>query len=144
MSVLSVATLCESDIAERFLSKITCDFQKTLYLCHQKVETENIMCVVDVKVDEAVLREVLPELDSTMAIRLWAQKLIDMHVKSLLEEAKATTERDLIQDDVCRTVWEEVEEEYKDMVSEDDDETIDLETFRAELHKMVDDVYAEP
>jgi hypothetical protein len=102
------------------------------------------MCVVDVKVDEAVLREVLPELDSTMAIRLWAQKLIDMHVKSLLEEAKATPERDLIQDDVCRTAWQEVEEECKDMVSEDDEETIDLEAFRTELHKMIDDVYAEP
>ena len=67
-----------------------------------------------------------------------------MHVKSLLEEAKATPECDLIQDDVCRTAWQEVEEDCKDMVSEDDEETIDLEAFRTELHKMIDDVYAEP
>jgi hypothetical protein len=45
---------------------------------------------------------------------------------------------------VCRTAWQEVEEECKDMVSEDDEETIDLEAFRTELHKMIDDVYAEP
>lgn len=102
------------------------------------------MCVVDVKVDEKVLREVLPELDTNAAIRLWAQKLIDMHVQGLLEEARGACERDLIPDDVCREIWQEVEEEYKDMVCEDDDETVDLETFRAELHKMVDDVYAEP
>lgn len=45
---------------------------------------------------------------------------------------------------MCCTIWQEVEDEYKDMVSEDDGEAIDLETFRTELHKMIDDVYAEP
>lgn len=102
------------------------------------------MCVVDIKVDEAVLRKVLPELDSPMAIRLWAQKVMDLHVQSLLEEARATPEHDSIPDDVCREIWQEVEDEYKDKVCEDDEEAIDLETFRTELHKMIDDVYAEP
>ena len=39
---------------------------------------------------------------------------------------------------------ETVEEEYKDVAFNDDDETIDLETFRADLHKMIEEVYAEP
>lgn len=29
---------------------------------------------------------------------------------------------------MCCTIWQEVEDEYKDMVSEDDEEAIDLET----------------
>ena len=45
-----------------------------------------IMCTVSVKVDEALIREVLPELDNTTAIRLWAQMLIDEHLKSLSED----------------------------------------------------------
>ena len=97
------------------------------------------MCTVSVKVNEAILRDVMPELDSTAAIRLWVQKLVDMH----LQQLRRASERDLIPDDVCREIWQEVEDEYKDMVF-DDDETVDLETFRADLHKMIEDVYAEP
>ena len=51
-----------------------------------------------------------------MAIRLWAQKVMDLHVQSLLEEARATPEHDSIPDDVCREIWQEVEDEYKDKV----------------------------
>ena len=97
------------------------------------------MCTVSVKVNEAILRDVMPELDSTAAIRLWVQKLVDMH----LQQLRRASERDLIPDEVCREIWQEVEDEYKDMVF-DDDETVDLETFRADLHKMIEEVYAEP
>ena len=97
------------------------------------------MCTVSVKVNEAILRDVMPERDSTAAIRLWVQKLVDMH----LQQLRRASERDLIPDDVCREIWQEVEDEYKDMVF-DDDETVDLETFRADLHKMIQEVYAEP
>lgn len=97
------------------------------------------MCTVSVKVDETVLRNVMPELDSTAAIRLWVQKLVDMH----LQQLRRASERDLIPDDVCREIWQEVEDEYKDVVFYDD-ETVDLETFREDLHKMIEDVYAEP
>ena len=31
------------------------------------------MCMVSINVDEAALRDLRPELDSTAAIRLWAQ-----------------------------------------------------------------------
>jgi hypothetical protein len=97
------------------------------------------MCTVSVKVDEAVLREIMPELDSNMAIHLWVQKLVDEHVQQL----RKMPQSDLIPDDVCREIWQEVEEENKDVVS-DEEETIDLETFRADLHQMIEEVYAEP
>ena len=77
------------------------------------------MCTVSVTVDEAVLRDVMPELDSNAAIRLWVQKLVDMH----LQQLRGASERDLLSDD---------------------DEAIDLETFRADLHRMIEEVYAEP
>ena len=53
------------------------------------------MCTVCVKVDEALIRKVLPELDSTAAIRLWAQMLIDEHLKSLSEENDTMDVEDL-------------------------------------------------
>ena len=39
---------------------------------------------------------------------------------------------------------ETVEDEYKDVAFNDGDETIDLEKFRADLHKMIEEVYSEP
>ena len=39
---------------------------------------------------------------------------------------------------------ETVEDVYKDVAFNDDDETIDLEKFRADLHKMIEEVYSEP
>ena len=107
------------------------------------------MCTVNnIVVDELELREMLPELNSNAAIRLWVQKLVDVHVQELknkyMHQQDSTSYRDQIPDDVCRTVWQEVEEEYKDADFDDADDAIDLETFRADLHKMIEEVYAEP
>ena len=55
------------------------------------------MCIVSVKVDEAVLREKMPEL--------------------LLKPSE---------------------------IVDDGGEAIDLETFRADLHKMIEEIYSEP
>ena len=48
------------------------------------------MCTVNIQVDEALLRDMMPELDSTAAIRLWAQKLINLHIEQLLAEEEET------------------------------------------------------
>lgn len=53
------------------------------------------MCTVSVNVDESLIREVLPELDNTAAIRLWAQMLIDEHLKSLSEDNDTMDVEDL-------------------------------------------------
>ena len=44
------------------------------------------MCTVSVEVDDKLIKEVLPELENMVAIRRWAQLLIDEHIKSLAEE----------------------------------------------------------
>ena len=58
------------------------------------------MCTVSVKVNEEVLRDIRPDLDSTAAIRLWVQQLVDVSIQQMeledtetmsLEEARALT-----------------------------------------------------
>ena len=41
------------------------------------------MCTVSVKVNEDVLRDYLPELDTTAAIRLWVQELVDHRMQQM-------------------------------------------------------------
>lgn len=58
------------------------------------------MCRVTVEVDQEMLRGVNPALDSTAAIRKWAQQLIDLHIQRMefedtetisIEDARAMT-----------------------------------------------------
>ena len=39
------------------------------------------MCTVSVKVNEALLRGMRPELNTTAAIRQWAQQQIDLRIR---------------------------------------------------------------
>lgn len=48
------------------------------------------MCTVSVKVNEDVLRDYLPELENTAAIRKWAQMLIGARLRELVEEDTET------------------------------------------------------
>ncbi|MBQ7742032.1 MAG: hypothetical protein IJT90_03785 [Bacteroidaceae bacterium] len=47
------------------------------------------MCTVSVKVNEDVLRDYLPELENTAAIRKWVQMLIDQRIDALMKERAA-------------------------------------------------------
>lgn len=52
-----------------------------------RTEKENIiMCTVNIKVDENLLRDIMPELDTTAAINLWVQQLVDLRIKELIDE----------------------------------------------------------
>ncbi len=77
------------------------------------------MCMISINVDEAALRDMRPELDNTMAIRLWAQELIDQRIRQMRAEEEGT------------------KIEFKDS------EFIDVETMREDLHRMVREVYAQ-
>ena len=65
------------------------------------------MCTVSVNVDEAVLREMMPELDSTAAIRLWVQHLVDLHVQELVAEEDATMDLETAREMLLAAVREE-------------------------------------
>ena len=64
-------------------------FKNISYLCPQ-IKIELIMCTVNIQIDEALLRDVKPELDSTAAIRLWAQELINLRIQELINEDEET------------------------------------------------------
>ena len=98
------------------------------------------MCMVSINVDEAALRDLRPELDSTAAIRKWAQMLIDARIQQMREER----EQNASQEDLWRAIEQDPELTLKPSnIVADDGEAIDIETFRADLHKMVEEVYAE-
>lgn len=48
------------------------------------------MCTVSVKVDETVLRNMMPELDTPAAIRQWAQQQFDQLMQELVAQDEAT------------------------------------------------------
>ena len=48
------------------------------------------MCTVNIQIDEALLRDIKPELDSTAAIRLWAQELVNLRIQELINEDEET------------------------------------------------------
>ena len=65
------------------------------------------MCTVSVKVDEAVLRDMMPELDSIAAIRLWVQNIVDLHVQELVAEEDATMDLETAREMTLRVVRDE-------------------------------------
>ena len=66
------------------------------------------MCMVSINVDEAALRDMRPELDTTAAIRLWAQELINSRLQQLrMEDEETMTVEE------ARDMWHEtVRKEY--------------------------------
>ena len=58
------------------------------------------MCTVSVKVNEELLQNMRPDLDSTAAISLWVQELVNQHLQQMeledtetmsIEEARTLT-----------------------------------------------------
>jgi len=67
------------------------------------------MCIVnDIKVDEAVLRQVMPELDTNAAIRLWVQKLVDEH----LQQLRVLPDRDMTPEELYNAISDEIDYIY--------------------------------
>ena len=69
---------------------------------------ELIMCTVNIQVNEALLRNVMPELDSTAAIRLWVQNLINLQIEQLQVEEEETMDIE----DARAMVHETIRKEY--------------------------------
>ena len=103
------------------------------------------MCLVSINIDEAALRDMRPELDTTAAIRLWAQELVDRRMQQMRQERDLKVSvPDATQEDLWRAIEQDPELTLKPSdIVESDGEAIDLESFRADLHKMIEEVYAE-
>ena len=92
------------------------------------------MCTVSIKIDEAVLRDVLPELNSTAAIGRWAQLLIDQHINALTKEY--ARQQVATPDELYNGLEPDFIYAY--------DETINLEAARAMVLDAVREEYARP
>ena len=111
-----------------------------LYLC-SRIIIETIMCTVNIKVNEAVLRNIRPELKTTSAIRQWVQQQIDLRIQQMAAEQRQTETQE--------NLWRAIEQDEELLLKSSDivddcGEAIDLETFRSDLYRMIDEVYAEP
>ena len=100
------------------------------------------MCMVTVNIDEAALRDMRPELDSTAAIRLWAQELVDARIQQMRTESeRKALQSEATQEDLWHAIEQDSELLLKPSVIEaEDGEAIDIETFGADLHKMIEEI----
>lgn len=91
------------------------------------------------------MREMRPELDTTAAIRLWVQDLVDFRMQQMrTERGGSVSQREASQEDLWHAIEQDPELTLKpSVIAEEDGEAIDLETFRADLHRMVEEIYAE-
>ena len=103
------------------------------------------MCMVSINIDETALRDMRPELDTTAAIRLWAQQLVDLRLQQMrAERGGSVSQRKATLKDLKRTIEQDSELALMpSVITKDDGEAVDLETFRADLHRMVEEIYAE-
>jgi len=66
------------------------------------------MCMVSINIDEAALRDMRPDLDTTAAIRLWAQELVDHR----MQEMRIEDEETMSIDDALEMTLAAVREEW--------------------------------
>lgn len=65
------------------------------------------MCVVNVQIDEAVLKNLRPELDTTAAVHRWAQELVDFRIRQMALEDETTMSVEEARDLTLKAVREE-------------------------------------
>ncbi len=65
------------------------------------------MCTVTVNVDEAMLKEMDPNLSDKMAIRKWVQQLIDCRIQEMVEEDDETISVEEAREMTLKAVREE-------------------------------------
>jgi hypothetical protein len=77
------------------------------------------MCTVSINVNEATLREMRPDLDTTAAIRLWAQQQIELRIQQMRAEQERNAssreralERDMTPEELYAVISEEIDDIY--------------------------------
>ena len=98
------------------------------------------MCKVTVDINEKLLQDILPELNNSVAIRQWVQQQIDLRIQQMAGE--------LAQKELQEDLWRAIEQDEDLLlkpseIMDDTDEAIELETFRSDLHRMIEEVYAD-
>ena len=76
---------------------------------------------------------------------MWSQELVDLQIQQMRVECEQTASlSDATQEDLCHAIEQDPELTLKpSAIDADGGETIDLETFRDDLHRMIEEIYAE-
>jgi hypothetical protein len=67
------------------------------------------MCTVSINIDETAIQDMRPELNTTAAIRSWAQELIDSRLQQMRLEDEETMDVEEVRAMVLETVRREYE-----------------------------------
>ena len=65
------------------------------------------MCTVNIKVDENLLRDIMPELNTTAAINLWVQQLVDLRIQELVDEDDEVVDLETAREMIHETIRKE-------------------------------------
>ena len=74
------------------------------------------MCTVNIQVDEALLRDMMPELDSPASIRLWVQQLIDLRIQEMHQKSVhnvSALDHDLTPEELYHVIEQEIDYIYE-------------------------------
>ena len=100
------------------------------------------MCTVSINIDEAAIRDVRPELNTTAAIRSWAQELID----SRLRQMRLEDEETMSVEELRAMVLETVRKEYARGRAESRRQALEKDMTPEQLYSLIseeiDDIYA--
>ena len=80
--------------------------EKYVYLCQLKSK-DKAMCTITVNVDEAMLKEMDPNLSDKTAIRKWVQQLIDLRIQQMIAEDDETISIEEAREMTLKAVREE-------------------------------------
>ena len=64
------------------------------------------MCVVDIKVNEAVVKSINPDLNDILSIRRWVQEVVDRHIESIMVQRDGTMEIEAMREQLHQMVKE--------------------------------------
>ena len=100
------------------------------------------MCTVSIKVDEAAIQDLRPELNTTAAIRSWVQELID----SRLQQMRLEDEETMDVEEVRAMVQETVRKEYARGKAESRRQALKKDLTPEQLYSLIseeiDEIYA--
>ena len=100
------------------------------------------MCTVSINIDEAVIRDLRPELNTTAAIRSWVQELIDARLQQIRLEDKET----MGVEETRALVLETVRKEYALDKAESRRQALKRDMTPEQLYSLIseeiDDIYA--
>ena len=100
------------------------------------------MCTVSINIDETVIRDLRPELNTTAAIRSWVQELIDAR----LQQIRLEDEETISVEEARAMVHETVRKEYASDRAESRRQALNRDMTPEQLYSLIseeiDDIYA--